>query len=298
MLRRSGAEQVLILSGDHIYRMDYAAMLAEHKKQGAGMTVACMEVPIEEAKQFGVLSVDSQGWVSHFDEKPQNPQPVPENGDISLVSMGVYVFSMDLLIEELEADHRQPDSSHDFGHDIIPRLIGETGVFAYRFGGESGRVSPDRYWRDVGTLDSFYEANMELLNPVPSLDLYQPDWPIRTYCAQYPPARTVPGISGTEGIFINSMVSGGVVIIGGSVQHSILFPHVTIGEEAVIHDAILFACVQVGEGAVLERCIIDKDVKIPPGASIGCDPKQDARRFTISEKGVVVVPKGYDFATE
>jgi len=148
----------------------------------------------------------------------------------------------------------------------------------------------------VGTLDSFYEANMELLNPVPSLDLYQPDWPIRTYTAQYPPARTVPGISGTEGIFINSMVSGGVVIIGGSVQHSILFPRVTVGEEAVIHDSILFNGVQVGEGAQLERCIIDKDVKIPAGERIGFDPERDARRFTLSEKGIVVVPKGYVFA--
>ena len=297
MLRRSGAEQVLILSGDHIYRMDYAAMLEAHKDQGADMTVACMEVPLEQANQFGVVSVDQQGWITRFDEKPELPQPVPEKGDTSLVSMGVYVFSMDLLISVLESDHRQADSSHDFGLDIIPQLIKQKRIFAYRFGGERGRVSPDRYWRDVGTLDSFYEANMELLNPIPSLDLYQENWPIRTYTAQYPPARTVPGISGTEGIFINSMVAGGVVITGGSVQHSILFPRVTIGEEAVIHDAILFNGVQVGEGAVLEHCIIDKDVKIPPRERIGCDPKQDAQRFTISEKGVVVVPKGFDFTT-
>jgi glucose-1-phosphate adenylyltransferase len=295
MLKRSGADQVLILSGDHIYRMDYAAMLAFHKAHAGGMTLACMEVPMEQAGQFGVMSVDRGDRIVRFEEKPRNPEPVPDLPGHSLASMGVYVFSMDLLLAVLEADHQREESSHDFGTDIIPRLIEETEVYAYRFGGEAGRVSPDRYWRDVGTLDSYYEANMDLLNPVPSLDLYQPDWPIRTYTAQYPPARTVPGVSGSEGIFINSMVSGGVVIVGGSVQHSILFPHVTIGEEAVIHDSILFNGVEVGERAELDRCIIDKDVKIPPGERIGFDRAKDAERFAISEKGVVVVPKGYCF---
>lgn len=295
MLRRSGAEQVLILSGDHIYRMDYAAMLASHKQHSARLTVACMEVPLDQAVQFGVMSVDEADRITQFEEKSENPQPVPSKDDHSLASMGIYVFSMDLLLNVLEEDHQREHSSHDFGSDIIPRLIQQDEVYAYRFGGEAGRVSPDRYWRDVGTLDSYYEANMELLNPEPSLDLYQPDWPIRTYTAQYPPARTVPGVSGSEGIFINSMVSGGVVIVGGSVQHSILFPHVTIGEEAVIHDSILFNGVQVGEGAELDRCIIDKDVKIPSGERIGFDRERDAARFTISEKGIVVVPKGYRF---
>ncbi|MEA3304034.1 MAG: glucose-1-phosphate adenylyltransferase [Pseudomonadota bacterium] len=295
MLKRSGAEQVLILSGDHIYRMDYAAMLAFHEQHGAGLTVACMEVPLEQASQFGVMSVDETGRVVRFQEKPGSPQPAPGSNDHSLVSMGIYVFSLGLLVDILGDDHQREGSSHDFGNDIIPRLIEQAGVYAYRFGGEAGRVTPDRYWRDVGTLDSFYEANMELLNPVPSLDLYQPDWPIRTYTGQHPPARTVPGLSGSEGIFINSMASGGVVIAGGSVQHSILFPHVTIGDEAIIHDSILFNGVQVGDGAELDRCIIDKGVKVPPGERIGFDPKHDAARFTLSEKGVVVVPKGYSF---
>ncbi len=295
MLRRSGAEQVLILSGDHIYRMDYAAMLAFHKEHSAGLTIACMDVPLDQANQFGVMSVDAGGRITQFDEKPVSPQPVSGADDLSLASMGIYVFSLDLLLTVLESDHKNDASSHDFGHDIIPALIQQTEVYAYRFGGERGRVTPDRYWRDVGTLDSYYEANMDLLNPVPSLDLYQPDWPIRTYTAQDPPARTVPGISGSEGIFINSMVSGGVVIVGGSVQHSILFPRVTIGEEAVIHDSILFSGVQVGEGAQLDRCIIDKDVRIPPGERIGFDRERDAARFTISEKGIVVVPKDYRF---
>ncbi|MGD8589559.1 MAG: glucose-1-phosphate adenylyltransferase [Chromatiales bacterium] len=295
MLKRSGAKWVLILSGDHIYRMDYAAMLAFHAQQDAGLTVACMPVTPDEAYRFGIMTVDGDDRITQFQEKPQQAQETLERGEELLASMGIYVFSIDLLMKVLEEDHQRGDSSHDFGWDIIPRLIDNLGVYAYRFGGTAGRVSPDRYWRDVGTIDSYYEANMDLLRPAPSLDLYQPDWPIRTYTGQYPPARTVPGVSGSEGIFINSMVAGGVVIVGGSVQHSILFPHVRIGEEAVIHDAILFNGVEVGEGAQLDRCIIDKDVVIPPGERIGFNREQDAARFTISDKGVVVVPKGYRF---
>ncbi|MES9965416.1 MAG: sugar phosphate nucleotidyltransferase, partial [Candidatus Sedimenticola sp. 20ELBAFRAG] len=176
MLKRSGAEQVLILSGDHIYRMDYAAMLRSHEESGADLTVACMQVPTDEARQFGVMSVHDNGRITRFEEKPENPALLPGSGGHALASMGIYVFSMDTLLKALEENEGEA-SSHDFGHDIIPRLIDEAGVYAYRFGGESGRVSPDRYWRDVGTLDSFYEANMDLLNPVPSLDLYQSDWP-------------------------------------------------------------------------------------------------------------------------
>jgi glucose-1-phosphate adenylyltransferase len=296
MLKRSGAARVLILSGDHIYRMDYAALLAYHDQQQADLTIACMPVPDDEAHQFGIVNIDTVGRITRFQEKPEQPQVSPGQGERLLASMGIYVFSMDLLLEVLQEDHQRSESGHDFGKDIIPRLIGGTGIYAYQFGGTAGRVSPDRYWRDVGTLDSYYEANMELLRPVPSLDLYQPDWPIRTYTGQYPPARTVPGVTGSEGIFINSMVAGGVVIVGGSVQHSILFPYVRIGEEAVIHDAILFNGVQVGDGAQLDRCIIDKEVVIPPGERIGFDRHKDAARFTVSEKGVVVVPKGYQFS--
>jgi glucose-1-phosphate adenylyltransferase len=295
MLKRSGAERVLILSGDHIYRMDYAPMVAYHEEHKSGVTLACMEVPLDLANQFGVMSVNDQQRVTAFQEKPELPQPTPDNPDSALVSMGIYVFSIDLLIEILEEDSRQSESSHDLGRDILPRLINDTEVYAYRFGGEKGRVSPDRYWRDVGTIDSYYEANMELLDPVPSLDIYQPEWPIRTYQSQNPPARTVPGVSGSEGIFINSMAGGGVVIVGGSVQHSILFSLVQVGEEAVIYNSILFDGVKVGEGAQLENCIIDKGVVVPPGERIGFDKERDAARFTISPKGIVVVPKGYRF---
>lgn len=295
MLKRSGAERVLILSGDHIYRMDYAPMIAYHKEHQSGVTVACMKVPLEQAHQFGVMSVNEDGKVIAFEEKPSQPTVVADDPGRVMVSMGIYVFSIDRLIEILETDTERDDSSHDFGKDVLPRLIDAEGVYAYHFGGEKGRVSPDRYWRDVGTVDSYYEANMELLDPMPSLDLYQADWPIRTYQNQNPPARTVPGMSGSEGIFINSIVGGGVVIVGGSVQHSILFPLVHIGDEAVIHDSILFNGVKVGDGAHLEKCIIEKDVVVPPGERIGFDKEKDAARFTISPKGIVVVPKGYRF---
>lgn len=295
MLKRSGAEQVLILSGDHIYRMDYAPMLKFHQQHQSAVTVACMKVPIHEASQFGVMQTDAGNRITAFEEKPEVAQAAPGDAEHALVSMGIYVFSLDHLIDTLEHDHADLNSSHDFGKDVIPKLIATSGVYAYPFGGESGRVSQDRYWRDVGTLDSYYEANMGLLDPVPSLDLYQDDWTIRSYQSQTPPARTVPGNFGSEGISINSIVAGGVVIIGGSVQHSILFSRVTIGEEATVHNSILFEGVKVGQRARLENCIIDKHVEIPAGEEIGFDAEKDAARFTLSPKGIVVVPKGYQF---
>jgi glucose-1-phosphate adenylyltransferase len=295
LLERSGAKYVVILSGDHIYRMDYAPMLQFHTQQNAGVTVACMQVPIAEASAFGILQVDRDQRIRAFQEKPTAPAAMPGAPDQALASMGIYVFSLELLTEALKADHADPDSSHDFGKDILPGLITRQAVHAYPFGGEEGRVTPDRYWRDVGTLDALYEANMDLLLPVPPLDLYQDDWAIRTYAPQRPPARTVPGTSGDEGIFINSIVAGGTVIAGGSVQHSVLFSKVYVGDEAMVEDSLLFDGVHVGDGASLRHCIVDKDVDIPTGERIGHDPDQDRARFTMSEKGVVVVPKGYRF---
>ena len=298
LLERSGAKQVLILSGDHIYRMDYAAMLQQHMDKQAALTVACMEVPLAEASQFGVMTVTGDGRISGFEEKPAQPQAMPDKPQSALASMGIYVFSMDILLDALRADAERADSGHDFGKDIIPALLGGEAVYSYRFGEAGGRVTPDRNWRDVGTLDSFYEANMDLLEPIPPIDLYQPDWPIRTYQSQYPPARTVPGADGSEGIFINSIAGGGVVVAGGSVQHSILFPKVFVDDEAMVRDSILFNGVRVGKYAMLQHCIVDKDVVIPDGEEIGVDPKRDAARFTVSEKGVVVVPKGYRFEAQ
>lgn len=205
--------------------------------------------------------------------------------------MGIYLFSSELLLTALNNDHNDSNSSHDFGNDIIPKLIKTNKVHAYQFGSTDGRVTPDRYWRDVGTIDSFYRANMDLLETQPPLDLYQRNWPIRTHAHQSPPARTVPGLTGTEGIIINSILANGTVVTGGSVQHSILF------SDVLVEDAILFDDVKIENNAMVRRCIIDKHVTVPASERIGFDSELDRARFTLSDEGIVVIPKGYQFKT-
>jgi glucose-1-phosphate adenylyltransferase len=296
MVERSGADWILILSGDHIYRMDYAEMIKAHIETQADVTVACMDVPAAQAGAFGVMDIGADSRVVGFHEKPSQPLSGTNDSDRVPVSMGIYVFSRRRLLDELRRDHDDASSSHDFGGDILPSLIDSARVCAYRFGGDNGRVTPDRYWRDVGTIDAFYQANMSLLDPVPPLDLYQSDWTIRTYQEQTPPARTVPGESGNEGVFVNSIVSGGSVIAGGGVNHSVLFSNVRVGDEAIVEDAILFNSVVVGDGAQVKHCIVDKGVVIPPGESIGVDPARDRERFHMSDGGIAVIPKHYRFA--
>lgn len=295
LLSRSEAKYVMVLSGDHIYRMDYAPMLEQHKASNADLTVACMEVPIEEAKAFGVMETDQDKRIVAFSEKPEQPVALKSNPSKSLASMGIYVFSTDTLLKVLENDAENPYSSHDFGKDIIPKLIDGCGVYAHHFGGEEGRVTQDAYWRDVGTIDSYYQANMDLLQPVPPMDLYQQDWSIRTYEPQLPPARTVSSATGNEGIFINSIISSGVVIAGGSAQNSILFPKVNIANAAVVVNSIILEGVEIGEGANIQNCIIDKYVKIPAGTEIGLNSKLDAQRFHVSDKGIIVVSSDHVF---
>ena len=291
IIERSDSDYVVILSGDHIYRMDYAAMLRSHMEHDAGLTVACMKVPVSEASAFGVMEVDeSSGFIKSFIEKPEQPTPCPNDEQHALVSMGIYVFSKKLLLETLKYDASCIESSHDFGKDIIPRLIDREKVHAYKFGSDMGRVKPDCYWRDVGTIDAYYQANMDLLKPIPPLNLYQPDWHIRTYTGQNPPARTVPGASGSEGITINSIVASGAVVAGGSVQESILFSNVFVDDDAVVQNSVLFDDVTVGRGVHLSRCIVDKGVVIPDGEQIGLDIERDQERFVVSPEGVVVVP--------
>ena len=295
MIERSEADWIVVLSGDHIYRMDYAELVKSHIEQQADVSIACMEVLLQEAQAFGVMEVDADSRVVGFEEKPQQPKPLPDNAEYALASMGIYVFNREMLLDVLRRDHDEAASSHDFGHDILPSLIASRRACAYRFGNAGGRVSPDRYWRDVGTIDAYYEANMSLLEPVPPLDLYQQDWMIRTYQGQTPPARTVPGESGNEGVFVNSIVSGGVIIAGGGVNRSILFPGVRVQDEAIVEDAILLNDVIIGEGAQVRRCIIDKNVVVPAGEEIGVDLASDRQRFQISDNGIVVIPKGYSF---
>ncbi|MCA9144720.1 MAG: glucose-1-phosphate adenylyltransferase [Planctomycetales bacterium] len=296
LLERSGADNVVILSGDHIYRMDYAAMLRFHAESLAAVTVACMEVPVDEASSFGVMGVDDEGNVTSFDEKPDTPQAVPGKPDRALVSMGIYAFSRELLVRTLREDHLNQNSSHDFGKDILPKLIGSELIYAYPFGGEAGRVTTDRYWRDVGTIDSYYQANMDLLEPVPPIDLYQSTWQIRSANSQSPPARTVRGRFGNEPELINSLVSAGSIISGGSVWNSILSRDVRVDDDAVVEESILFDGVSIGPGTCLRRCIVDKGVHIPAGEKIGFDLVTDSAKFTISENGVVVIPKDFVFS--
>ncbi|MCW8348476.1 glucose-1-phosphate adenylyltransferase [Vibrio sp. ZSDZ65] len=296
LLSRSEAEHVVVLSGDHIYRMDYAAMIDAHKQTGAELTIACMDVPREEASAFGVIETNDKQQVINFKEKPDDPASMLSDPSKSLVSMGIYVFTMKTLQDALHQDAELESSSHDFGHDLIPKLIDSSGVYAYHFGEETGRVAKDCYWRDVGTIDSFYEANMDLLEPVPPMNLYQKNWGIRTYEPQLPPARTVSSATGNEGIFINSIISNGVVNSGGSVHRSVLSSNVRINDGATVADSILFDGVSVGEQCQLQGCIIDKHVLIPDGTVIGQNPVEDAARFTISSKGIVVVPEGYQFS--
>lgn len=295
LLEESGAKFALILSGDHIYRMDYATMLNFHAEHDAAVTVACMEVGLDEARSFGVMSVNENQRIHAFEEKPAAPAGIPDKPDKALVSMGIYVFNMPLLLNELRNDFEDPNSSHDFGHDILPKLISEQPVFAYPFGSEEGRVSPDRYWKDVGTLDAYYDANIALLEPVPPLDLYQRDWPVRTYAPQSPPARTVPGYDGHDGVIFNSSLAGGTMINGGTVRHSILSAWVRLEHAALVEDSILFDNVTVGAGAKLKRCIVDKHVRVPDGETIGYDLERDRQRFTVTDNGVVVVGRRAEF---
>jgi glucose-1-phosphate adenylyltransferase len=295
LLERSGADYVLILSGDHIYRMDYAAMLQYHKNRTSDVTIACMEVPLEEARSFGVVEADSDETIVDFAEKPPDPKPMLDSADHALASMGIYVFSLRMLCDLLELNRLSNRGSDDFGKDILPSLIKTHRVKAYRFGGTMGRVSQDRYWRDVGTVDAYFDANMDLLKATPAIDLYQGDWPIRSYEGQFPPARTVPGKSGQEALIVNCMLASGTVVAGASVDHSILFPNARVEEGAQIERCLLFEDVIVRPGAKLRNCIVDKHVRIPPGETIGFNREQDSRRFVLSENGVVVVPKNYRF---
>jgi len=295
ILERCDADLTIILSGDHIYRMDYAAMLDTHKYLAADVTVACMKVPVNEASQFGIVSTDQTQKILKFEEKPQTVKPCDDDAEYALASMGIYVFSTRLLIDVLEADSKDENSSHDFGNDILPNLIHSHSVYAHYFGEAKGRVSPDNYWRDVGTIDSYYQANMDLLKSVPPLDLYQDDWPIRSYQSQTPPARAVPGISGNEGIFINSILSGGTIISGANVGHSVLSQNIFIDDGSMIENSVIFDHVSIGKNVKLNKCIVDKNVSIPSGESIGYDLAKDRKRFTVTESGIVVIPKGYNF---
>jgi len=267
-------------------------MLDFHKAKRAVATVAVVEVPVEEAHAFGNLAVDDAYLVKSFVEKPAEPPSVPGREGIALVNMGVYVFETETLVRALREDAGRPGSRHDFGRDVLPALAGGGGVYAYPFVDENRKST--RYWRDIGTLDAYYEASMDLVAVSPVFNLYDTEWPLRTYARQLPPAKLVfaqeePG--GRLGIALDSLICGGVVISGGRVERSILSPYVRVNSYASVHDSVLMDGVDVGRGARVRRAIVDKGARIAPGCIIGEDPEEDREHFTVTQKGVVVIPK-------
>ncbi|HLS57541.1 MAG TPA: glucose-1-phosphate adenylyltransferase [Burkholderiaceae bacterium] len=291
IIRRSQPEFVLVVSGDHIYKMDYGRMLAEHANRKADLSVACVEVPLADATQFGVMGTDADGRVRRFAEKPVAPDPMPDDPDMALASMGVYVFNTAFLFEQLLRDAQERQTSHDFGKDIIPHCVPRYRVFAHRFADScvGTRAGGKPYWRDVGTVDAYWEANMELTKVTPELNLYDRDWPIWTWQEQLPPAKFVFDDDQRRGMAVDSLVSGGDVISGSAVRRSLLFSNVRVNSYSTIEDSVVLPDVEIGRHVILRRCVIDKGVVIPEGTTIGVDPAADRRRFHVTERGVTLV---------
>lgn len=283
LLEYERPRQVLILSGDHVYKMDYLAMLDFHLAKDADLTVAAVPAPRAEASAFGILHVDPDSQVIDFLEKPAEPPGMPGNPDFSLVSMGVYIFKAEVLVQEVIADAKSPDSQHDFGRNIIPRMVGKKKVFAYPFEEESGEPS---YWRDIGQLDAYFSAHQDLLGPQPSFNLFDEEWPLRGYAVPTPPAKFAG-----RGIEVSdSLIAEGCIIEEAGVKSSVLSPGVQVGAGADVEEAILWNKVSLGAGAKVRRAVIEDGVAVPPGFAIGYDPEADAQLFTITEGGVVIVP--------
>src|SRR5262245_19588043 len=294
-IEQADPRYVVILAGDHIYKMDYADMINAHKERGADLTVGCIPVPLRESPSFGVMQVDEKDRIIGFQEKPREAAPMPGEPQHCLGSMGIYVFTARLMYELLCQDATRPGSDHDFGKIIIPRMIESHNVYGFRFRDKNRKAVP--YWRDVGTLDAYYQANMDLIEIDPVLNLYDHEWPIRTYQPQLPPPKFVFSDEGhrdtaRRGEAHDSMVCQGCILSGGHVRHSILSPNVRVNSYAVVENSILFDGVDVGRHCRIRRAIIDKDVKMPPESTIGYDLEHDrSRGFLVTEQGVVVIAK-------
>jgi len=287
IIRAHTPEFVLILAGDHIYKMDYGAMLAEHVENNADVTVGCIEVPISQASAFGVMEADDDMRVRQFEEKPAHPKPMPGKDDEALCSMGIYIFNTNLLFELLIRDADTPSSSHDFGKDIIPYAISKYRVFAYPFTNAGSGIQA--YWRDVGTVDAFWEANLELIGVTPELNLYDNEWPIWTHQEQLPPAKFIFDDIDRRGMAVDSMVSGGCIISGALVRHSLLFSKVTVDNYSEVDSSVVLPNVSIGKNCKISHAIIDKGCIIPDGMIIGIDEDEDKKRFFVSPNGVVLV---------
>ncbi len=286
-------EYMVILAGDHIYKMDYELILQQHCDSGADVTIACLEVPRMEAVGFGVMAVDEHDRVTAFVEKPADPPSVPGNPDIALASMGIYVFTTKLLFEELRRDAETPGSSRDFGKDIIPYLVKNGKAIAHRFGDSCVRsgLEEEAYWRDVGTVDAYWEANIDLTDVVPKLDLYDHSWPLWTYAEVTPPAKFVHASDGRRGEAVSSLVSGDCIISGSSIHRSLIFTGTRAHSYSMLDQAVILPRCQIGRGARLSKVVVDRGVVIPDGLIVGEDPVLDAQRFRRTDNGVVLITK-------
>jgi glucose-1-phosphate adenylyltransferase len=291
ILRAARPEFFIVLAGDHIYKMDYSNMLADLHAKGAECSVACVEVPIAQASGFGIMAVDDSMRIVDFLEKPDAPPAIAGKPDRALASMGIYAFSADFLYSELQRDHDDPNSSHDFGRDVIPNIVSRGMAIAHRFEDSCVKTTPEAeaYWRDVGTLDAYWAANLDLVMPVPSLDIYDPNWPIWTYQQQLPPAKFVFNDEDRRGMAVDSMVSGGCIVSGAHVSRSLLFSSVRVNSHARTSEAVLLPEVEVGRYARLSKVVVDRGCRIPEGLVVGEDPGLDAARFYRSDGGVVLI---------
>lgn len=297
-LEMAAPRLVVVLAGDHIYKMNYQALIAAHEERRADVTIGALPVPRTAAREFGTMEVDAAGRVRAFREKVADPPTLPSQPDMCLASMGIYCFSWPFLLDRLRHDAHAPTSNHDFGHDLLPAVIDTHAVHAFPFHDENRKQ--DAYWRDVGTVDAYFEANMDLIDVDPQLNLYDEEWPIRTHHPAYPPPKFVfagEGPDARRGEATDSLVCPGAIISGGRVTRSIIGPGVRVNSFARIEESILFEGVDIGRHARVRRAIIDKGVRVPPGMEIGFDPEEDlARGLTVSPLGVTVVPKGHQFA--
>lgn len=286
IIRRHAPDNVIVLGGDHIYTMDYSKMLYEHVISGADLTVGCIEVPRKDATEYGVMSIDDKFRITRFAEKPANPDPLPDKPDKSLASMGIYIFTTSYLYASLIADAENPDSAHDFGKNIVPSSIPRCAVYAYPFVKKDGTPA---YWRDVGSVDSYYKANIELCAVEPELNLYSRTWPVWTYQTQHPPAKFIFDDDNARGQAIDSLVSGGCIISGAKVKRSVIFFATEIERGSVVKDSVILPKVHIGQNCRINRAIIDKACVIPDGTVIGENPEADRQRFHITEEGIALV---------
>ena len=290
LLRSAAPEYVLILGGDHVYKMDYERMLSEHIAASADVTVSCVEVPLADAMQYGVMSVDDEERVTDFEEKPKQAKPIPGKPDRALASMGIYVFNASVLWEQLARDANDPASSHDFGKDIIPFLVQRCRVFAHRFANSCVNMAGDMpYWRDVGTVDAYWEANIDLTKVAPELNLYDDDWPIWSLQQQLPPAKFVFNDDGRRGHALDSLISGGCIISGAEIRRSLLSTNVRVREHSVVEESVILPNVEIGRDVTLRRVVVDKRSRIPDGFTAGLDLAHDRERFYVTQCGITLI---------